>query len=191
MTSNQIAIFHKDRLILDLCGGTGEWSRPYAEAGYPVRVVDIQNGQDVRLMQKMETSVYGILAAPVCTVFAVSGNRWKRTDDDYREALALVDACLRIIMVHNPVFWALENPVGKLVRWIGRPRMYFQPNDFGDAYTKKTALWGNFNIPVKNWVPAVEGSKMWAKYGGKSERTKRLRSVTPAQFALKFFEANQ
>jgi len=28
-----------ERIILDLCGGTGAWSRPYAEAGYDVRLV--------------------------------------------------------------------------------------------------------------------------------------------------------
>jgi len=25
-----------DRIILDLCGGTGAWSKPYKEAGYQV-----------------------------------------------------------------------------------------------------------------------------------------------------------
>ena len=27
-------------VILDLCGGTGSWSRPYRDAGYDVRIVD-------------------------------------------------------------------------------------------------------------------------------------------------------
>ena len=26
----------KDRIILDLCGGTGAWSKPYADAGLSV-----------------------------------------------------------------------------------------------------------------------------------------------------------
>ena len=34
------------------------------------------------------------------------------------------------------------------------------------------------------------GSWQWAKLGGKSERTKRLRSQTPRGFALAFAEAN-
>lgn len=25
---------NSDKIILDLCGGTGAWSKPYAEAGY-------------------------------------------------------------------------------------------------------------------------------------------------------------
>lgn len=27
---------NSDKIILDLCGGTGSWSRPYKEAGYDV-----------------------------------------------------------------------------------------------------------------------------------------------------------
>ncbi len=27
------------RIILDLCGGTGAWSKPYADAGYNVHVI--------------------------------------------------------------------------------------------------------------------------------------------------------
>lgn len=28
---------NNDKIILDLCGGTGSWSKPYKEAGYDVR----------------------------------------------------------------------------------------------------------------------------------------------------------
>ena len=30
-----------DKIILDLCGGTGAWSEPYREAGYDVRVITL------------------------------------------------------------------------------------------------------------------------------------------------------
>jgi hypothetical protein len=44
-------IFNKHRIILDLCGGSGAWSKPYREAGYDVRIIDpLENNQDVRLM---------------------------------------------------------------------------------------------------------------------------------------------
>ena len=29
------------KIILDLCGGTGSWSKPYKEAGYDVRVITL------------------------------------------------------------------------------------------------------------------------------------------------------
>ena len=28
----------QDKIILDLCGGTGAWSKPYKDAGYDVRL---------------------------------------------------------------------------------------------------------------------------------------------------------
>ena len=56
------------KIILDLCGGTGSWSRPYKEAGYDVRVITLP-GHDVRLYAP-PGNVYGILAAPPCTEFS-------------------------------------------------------------------------------------------------------------------------
>jgi len=29
------------KIILDLCGGTGAWSKPYKEAGYDVRLITL------------------------------------------------------------------------------------------------------------------------------------------------------
>lgn len=184
------------KIILDLCGGTGAWSKPYADAGYDVRVITLPE-HDVRLYQPPD-NVYGILAAPPCTMFASSGARWKRTDHKMIEALSVVDACLRLVMVCKPVFWVLENPVGKLVRYLGKPKMYFHPYEYGDPYTKKTCLWGNFNPPIKSPVkPEYKYDRKGRRYspihfntGGKSEKTKRLRSITPPGFAKAFFEAN-
>ena len=174
-------------IILDLCGGTGAWSQPYKDKGYDVRVITLP--EDVRLYEPPD-NVRGVLAAPPCTVFAGSGRRWPRTDDDMREGLSMVDACLRIIHAVRPVWWALENPVGNLCRWIGPWRYTFQPCDYGDPYNKRTCVWGNFTIPWMEPVEPTEGSKMWAQYGGKSDRTKAARSVTPAGFARAFCEAN-
>lgn len=184
------------KIILDLCGGTGSWSKPYRDAGYDVRVIDplseFEGGGrvDVRLMEKPMFQVHGILAAPPCTHFSGSGARWwaQKGDDALLDALSVVDACLRIIHVCNPEWWALENPVGRLSRFIGKPRMYFNPCDYGDPYTKKTCLWGNFNIPEKTPVEPTEGSKMHL-LPPSAERWK-LRSMTPQGFANAFFKAN-
>ena len=48
-----------------------------------------------------------------------------------------------------------------------------------------------FTMPDKTPVKPTEGSRMHTQYGGKSERTKMLRSQTPPGFALAFFEANR
>ena len=51
------------KIILDLCGGTGAWSKPYRDAGYDVRVITLPD-HDVLTYIPPE-NVYGILAAPL------------------------------------------------------------------------------------------------------------------------------
>jgi len=178
------------RVILSLCDYSGVWSGPYREAGYDVRQVDLANSQDVRLLE-YAGPVWGVLAAPPCTVFAASGARWKRSEAAMLEGLSIVDACLRAVMIGKPQWWALENPVGKLTRYLGKPVFTFQPSDFGDTYTKRTCLWGRFVLPVPVFlgenmsVEAVDGSKMHTRV-----RAQRARSETPGGFAQAFFRCN-
>jgi site-specific DNA-cytosine methylase len=196
-----------DKIILDLCGGTGAWSKPYKDAGYDVRLVTLPEW-DARLFPSRPSvsprtpkgftditnypEVYGILAAPVCTCFSGSGACWPRTDTDILNALSIVDACLRIVWALKPNFWAMENPVGKLRKWIGESVMSFNPCDYGDPYKKRTLLWGDFNINLKrNPVLPIIPSPLHQNYGGKSVRTKEARSITPPRFAKAFFEANR
>ena len=58
-------LFNNDKIILDLCGGTGSWSKPYKENGYDVRVIDPQEWLeddygtgDVRLFKKPTEKIY-------------------------------------------------------------------------------------------------------------------------------------
>jgi len=155
-----------------------------------VRQVDLQHGDDVRLFRALPHPVRGVLAAPPCTDLASSGARWwaEKGEAALLSALAVVDACLRIVVVHRPQWWVLENPVGRLTHWLGEPRMAFDPCDYGENYTKKTLLWGDFNCP--QFTPAIptEGSRMHKL--PPSNARGALRSVTPAGFARAFFEAN-
>lgn len=177
-------------MILSLCDYTGNWSRPYEEAGYSVVRIDLQSGKDVRLLECITAPVHGILAAPPCTAFAGSGARWwaEKGDQAVFDGLAVVDACLRAVALYSPKWWALENPVGRLRTWLGEPRYSFNPCDFGDPYTKKTLLWGRFNPPAKSWVMPTEGSKMHVLPPTEDRAAKR--SETPMGFAKAFFEAN-
>lgn len=68
-----------------------------------------------------------------------------------------------------------------------------------NRYTKMTAIWGRCKKPpVKRLPPIVfttsdgskRGSVVWWKLGGKSERTKEIRSTTPMGFACAFYSAN-
>ena len=176
------------KIILDLCGGSGSWSRPYKEAGYDVRLITLPD-YDVRTYEPPE-NVYGILAAPPCTDFASSGARWfaeKDRDGRTLQSMGILVSVLEIIARSQPTFWALENPIGRIRRWLHTPAMIFNPCDFGDPYTKRTCLWGRFNIPGKTPVEPTEGSKMWRCYGGKSEYTKMMRSITPPPDSPKRF----
>lgn len=181
----------KHRVILDLCGGTGSWSRPYAEAGYDVRVVDPVAGTgDVRLL-RLPTRVHGILAAPPCTMFCrMRMCRGTPTDAQFVEALSVVDACLRVVTMSRPAWWALENPQGYLSRWLGTPRLKFDPCDYGDPWTKNTWIWGDFVPPLFRRVRSV-GPWMLRKRnrpGVNLDNSKN--AITPPGFARAFFEAN-
>lgn len=191
----------KGRLILSLCDYTGIWSAPYAKAGYEVRTVDLQAGQDVRLLEHLGRPVHGILAAPPCTVFSKAG-AWKwqaKGDQGLLEGLALVDACLRAVAIYRPAWWALENPAGRLSRWLGAAAWSFHPWHFGDPWTKLTYLWGTFTPPSPLFCE--QARKLVAPLSlpgavGSNDYTTRLnskdvrRSATSPGFAQAFFEAN-
>lgn len=73
-----------------------------------------------------------------------------------------------------------------------------------DAYTKRTCLWTSegFVMPPHKPVDPIKltytredgsvttGSPQWGKLGGKSMKTKNIRSATPRGFARAVFEAN-
>lgn len=192
----------KGKIILDLCGGSGSWSDPYRRAGYDVRLVTLPE-HDVRFYARgvgrdlsdrsFSEPIHGVLAAPPCTEFAVSGARWwaSKPPEKLAEALEVLHACRRIIDASRPAWWALENPPGRCLRTIlGPPLLAFDPCDYGDGYTKRTLVWGRFKVPAftAKRGDAPLGSKMH-KMPPSADRA-ALRSVTPPGFAEAFFRAN-
>lgn len=203
------------RTILSVFDASGNWSEPYRRAGYNVIRHDLKLGWDIftdtlpaAIADSIEGKrVHGILAAIPCTNFAVSGAKWFKEKEqkpanhpelDFKNTVEMsvfmALGVLFLVELFNPQWWVAENPIGRLhnlVPEIGKPTMYFQPSDFGHPYTKRTALYGNFNTNLpKTPVLPLFGSEMWSKYGGSSERTKAMRSVTPKGFAEAFFKAN-
>jgi len=184
--------------VLSLFDRTGAWACPYRDRGDAVTCLDITRGEDVRLAKYMTDPPDVVLAAPPCTHFSGSGARWWEAKgvNAVTEGLALVDAVMRIVLVHQPAVWAIENPVGRLSQWIGPPSFIFDPSEFAgwaddpasEAYTKRTCLWGRFDIPEKKPVPPILGSIMH-KLPPSDDRG-ALRSVTPQGFARAFAASN-
>lgn len=170
----------RNRLILDLCGGSGAWSVPYRKAGYPVEVVDWPH--DVRTYAP-PTKVWGVLAAPPCTEFSIATNGRVGRPRDFVEGMACVNACMRIVLQCRPVWWALENPKGHLSKFLGTPRDTWEPHDFGDKWTKRTSIWGDFEIPARGPFVRPTHSAMDRSYAHE-------RATTPPGFARAFFQAN-
>ena len=186
------------KTIVSLFDYSGNWSSPYKDAGFNVLRIDIKLDLDILSITKedLPSDVFGILAAPPCTDFAGSGAQyWKVKDADGRTeaSLSLIDKTLEIISWYPEInFWALENPVGRLQKL--RPKLgapwYFQPHWYGDPWTKKTGLYGKFNKDLPRNDVQPDPNSWIMKLGGKSERTKELRSMTPMGFAKAFYEAN-
>jgi len=173
-----------NRIILDLCAGTGAWSRPYQDAGYDVRRIDLP--QDVRLLRFLPERIHGILAAPPCTCFSYARNRYPATEAQLRDALSVVDACLRAVTMYRPRWWALENPRAGLRRYLGPAQFTFLQHEFGAAAVKPTCLWGDFTLPEKCPRPRLKPSTFRTSVPNADPRD----AVTPAGFAQAFFQAN-
>ena len=131
--------------------------------------------------------IWGIEAAEAVDE---NGNPLYASAHDY--AIALVNKTMQTLEYLRPKFWALENPEGRIETSAGLPgpwRTGFQPNNFGDPYTKRTLLWGEFNedLPTAH-VDPVEGSKMHKMSPSKDRAA--ARSETPVGFSYAFFMAN-
>lgn len=147
-----------------------------------------------------------IFAFPDCTEFAGSGAKHGHT------GLSSLHNAKMVKEIADAVgaTWMVENPVGKMSTLWRKPDHYFHPFEYGgyltgeeesfhprmparDAYTKKTCLWtGNgFVMPEKKPVPHIGKFWGWAYLGGKSAKTKQLRSLTPRGFAAAVYEANK
>ena len=160
--------------------------------------------------------VFG-MAFPVCTDLAVSGaahfKRKAEVDPTFQiKAYGRAAECGHLFFVLDvPHF--VENPVSVLATLWRKPDYSFQPYEYGgyipddqaghpkwpeyiapkDAYPKKTCLWtgGGFKMPQKKPVTPIEGySTQHLKLGGKSMKTKNIRSATPRGFAIAVYEAN-
>jgi len=209
-----------NKLLISIFDHSGNASRPYLEKGWKVIQIDIKNGFDVMdfdyvkaLRDNSEWSdvlpEVGIIAMIPCTPYALCGNKHKKTPERikmFNETQILTAKVKEIIDFFDKVgvlrFWQVENPMSDIHThntWLGKPRQKIDPCDFAgydpipdnSRYNKKTWLWGNFNLMEKKRLePFEKDNPGWKKLGGKSERIKELRSITPLGLCYAFYEAN-
>ena len=172
------------------------------------KIISYCKGKDVKFLASF----------PPCTDLAVSGAAHfesKRLKDPHFQAKAfqVVTQCAMLGEFFQVPYF-VENPVSVLSSMWRKPDFSFHPYEYGgylpeddihpeypdyilprDSYAKKTCLWtgGGFSMPIKKPVN-LTGSKGQGqsdahnKLGGKSLKTKNIRSATPRGFSKAVFE---
>jgi len=157
-----------------------------------------------------------VFGFPECTNLAVSGAaHFSKKLSENPAIQAEATELARLVQYVGDEYqcaWAAENPVSVLATLWRKPNYSFHPYEYGgylpeddrhpiypvyikprDAYPKKTCIWsGNgFVMPEKKPVIVERGySDQHKKLGGKSLKTKNIRSATPRGFAKAVFLAN-
>ena len=172
------------KTILHLCADTGSDSKPYADNGYNVVLVGSKIGVENYHPPK---DVYGIFANPPCTEFSIARSGGKPRLAEY--GFYLVDECKRIIKEArtsgNLKFWTIENPATGALKYIlGEPQYVYQPWWFGSPWTKKTAIWGNFNIPERKYYDWEDVPKIPELYVRKSTTKHNRYTGKPQMYQL-------
>jgi len=158
------------------------------------------------------------MAFPVCTDLAVSGaahfKRKEEANPGFQDKAAqhAIDCAHLFEDLGCPYF--IENPVSVLATKWRKPDYSFHPYEYGeyipddeaehprwpdyiapkDAYTKKTCLWTSKSFRMPHRIPTCKPngySAQHLKLGGKSKRTKDIRSATPRGFATAVYEFNR
>lgn len=203
-------------VVLSLCDLTGNFVRPWVEAGYGAVLVDPAHGLShtdgttVALALTVEEAmpeiadllnrgrVELVASFPPCTDLAVSGARWfaekGRKDSLFQARAGMVAESCRTIGAISGAPYFVENPVSVLSSLWGKPDYTFQPWQYAgweakDNYTKKTCLWtGNgFSLPpVKLAVGLGEPDDRIHKAPPGPERA-NFRSATPQGFSRAVF----
>jgi hypothetical protein len=202
------------KVILHLCADIGSDSRFYQlDDNYEVVLVGKEIGVENYQPPK---GVHGIIANPVCTEFSTAKGFHKA--NDLEAGMFLVEHCQRIIRQAKPTWWIIENPAtGRLKDVLGKPKAIYQPWEYGSPWTKKTALWGDFNMPYpmySKWEDCPKNQRLYVRPGrgkpalaflhksaiehipefqfakSKIQNDADFRSLCSQGFAKAFYEAN-
>lgn len=207
------------KIILHLCADTGSDSMPFQDDDN-FEVVKVGSSIGVENFHSPD-NVFGIIANPVCLEFSTARRGGKARNPE--EGMFLVNECLRIIDEAKSKgklkFWVIENPAkGILRKYLGDPKYQYEPWWYGSPWTKKTALWGEFNVPTRkysSWEDVPKNDKLYIRpsrkkpslafmhksavnlipefieAGFKPESDMEFRSLCSQKFAKAFYEVNK
>lgn len=205
-------------VVISLCDLTGNFVKPWVDAGHRAILVDPQHGvtrggRVTKLAMTIEEAlpqlgdiirhenVAFVAGFPPCTDMAVSGARWfetKRQADSMfqAKAVAVAEQC-RTLGRLSGAPWVVENPVSVLRRVFGPASHIFDPCDYtgfepGDNYTKRTCLWtgGGFVMPEPARDPELGPPDDRIHKAPPSADRANFRSATPMGFARAVYAAN-
>jgi hypothetical protein len=179
------------------------------EPGHTVFKANLTKASGWEMIRKLEPSL--IVSFAPCTDLAVSGARHfkAKAEADPKFQTKAAAAARAASLMGCP--YVVENPVSRLSTLWRRPDITVSPFEFAgycpegphpefpevipeqDRYHKRTCLWygRGFNMPKRKiMMPFDEDNPGWRKLGGKSARTKYIRSLTPRGLARAIYEAN-
>ena len=181
---------------------------------------DLHDPATLRAIERRHKGQAAFMSAfPVCTDLAVSGARHfeskRKANPNFQETAAIHAIFCGILGDNLNCPYYIENPVSVLSTIWRKPDHTYQPFEYGgyiptsesehpsfpdyipprDSYSKKTCLWtgGGFKMPKRKPVECESFGKSQAykKLGGKSAKTKTIRSATPRGFANAVCQFNQ
>ena len=164
-----------NKLCIDLCSGLGGFSQAFVDAGWEVITVDIEPKfkpticGDVTKLTVMEIesnlskglAVYDkmvVLASPPCQSNSIANGRaWLKNAGPY---LRVAAGCLDIIRdftMKREIYFAIENPKGRLRWFLGKPKITIALKNFGYPTMKPTDIWANFSLPLIEFIQPNDG----------------------------------
>lgn len=196
---------------------TGNMAKPWADAGHPCLIVDIQHKPGIRMIAPNVYAMWAdlrqgfelpqgwhgpldfVAAFPPCDHLAVSGARWFKGKG--LRALSLsVDlfATAAEFCEASDAPYLIENPVSTISTYWREPDHSFHPCQYtafelGDNYTKKTCLWvgGGFVMPSPAMADGLGEPDNRIHKAAPGPDRHNFRSATPMGFARAVYEYNR
>lgn len=133
--------------VLIACESSGVVRRAFRALGADAWSCDLlpADDNDIHHIQADVSEMLGgwdlIIGHPPCTYLCSSGLHWETRDPTRAAKREEAAAFAMKIWNANARAIAIENPIGALSRYIGKPTQTIQPYEFGHDASKRTALW--------------------------------------------------